>query len=73
MKIIRKNSNVEECCTGFVLENPYMKYPIHSWIYYENKHYDAEVPNGVKNFQDLPLFQRIKIDNKDIYDNKFTK
>lgn len=59
--------------TGFVLENPYMKYPIHSWIYYENKHYDAEVPNGVKNFQDLPLFQRIEIDNKDIYDNKFTK
>ena len=30
----------------------------HEWIYHAGKHYDAETPNGVENFLDLPIFQR---------------
>lgn len=31
----------------------------HTWIYYNGKHYDAEVPNGVKNWYDIPLIKRM--------------
>jgi hypothetical protein len=30
----------------------------HCWIYYENKHYDAECPFGVTNLFELPFFER---------------
>jgi len=30
----------------------------HVWVYHAGKHYDAEDPNGVENFLDLPLFRR---------------
>lgn len=32
----------------------------HSWIEYKGKHYDAEAPNGVKDWRDLPLLKRSK-------------
>jgi hypothetical protein len=31
----------------------------HSWIYYNRKHYDAELPNGSKNWYDLPLIKKL--------------
>ena len=31
----------------------------HVWLYYNGKHYDAETPNGVNDFIELPFFQRI--------------
>lgn len=31
---------------------------VHVWLYHQGKHYDAEAPNGVTNFLDLPLFKR---------------
>lgn len=30
----------------------------HCWMYHENKHYDAECPDGVENLFDLPFFRR---------------
>ena len=30
----------------------------HVWVYHKGKHYDAETPNGVDNFFDLPHCQR---------------
>lgn len=72
-KIVNQVPLSEECCTGFVLENDYMKYPIHVWIYYDNKHYDAEAPQGVDEFQKLPFFSNINIDSQDLKINKFTK
>jgi hypothetical protein len=30
----------------------------HCWIYCDNKHYDAECPEGVENLFELPFFQR---------------
>lgn len=30
--------------------------PKHIWIYYEEKHYDVEAPNGVNNPWNLPIF-----------------
>lgn len=29
-------------------------FPSHYWIYYNGKHYDSEVPSGIKNFFELP-------------------
>ena len=31
----------------------------HQWIYYNGKHYDAERPNGVNKWYELPIFQRM--------------
>jgi len=30
----------------------------HDWIFYNGKHYDAECPEGVDNFMDLPIFKK---------------
>lgn len=30
----------------------------HAWIKYKGKHYDAEVPTGVSQYEDLPFFYR---------------
>jgi hypothetical protein len=44
----------------------------HVWIKYNNKFYDAETPNGVINWKDLPFIQKIyKIRNK--YPDDVTK
>jgi len=32
------------------------KYGGHVWIVWNNHHYDAECPNGVQNFEQLPIF-----------------
>lgn len=37
--------------------------PVHWWVWYKGLHYDAEVPNGVKHWLDLPFYQRIYHDN----------
>ena len=31
----------------------------HVWVKYNNKFYDAETPNGVKNWKELPYIQKI--------------
>jgi hypothetical protein len=31
----------------------------HVWVYYNGKHYDAECPEGVESFLDLPIYKRI--------------
>jgi hypothetical protein len=33
-------------------------FPVHMWVRYNGLNYDAEAPNGVRSFWDLPLFQR---------------
>jgi len=33
----------------------------HTWIFYNGKHYDAEVPHGVERWCDLPLVQKFFI------------
>ncbi len=32
----------------------------HTWIEYKGRLYDAEVPNGVRNWKDLPFWKRLK-------------
>lgn len=32
----------------------------HAWIMFEGKHYDAEVPYGVSNHMELPIFKKLK-------------
>ena len=36
-----------------------LQYIDHAWIYYKGKHYDAETPNGVDNWKDIPHVQRV--------------
>jgi hypothetical protein len=33
--------------------------PTHVWVFHNGKHYDAEAPQGVDNWFDLPIFKRI--------------
>jgi hypothetical protein len=33
-------------------------YGYHAWVYYEGKHYDSDVPDGVTNLFDLPTFKQ---------------
>lgn len=30
----------------------------HVWVWYKDKHYDAEAPQGVLDWKDLPIFKR---------------
>ena len=32
----------------------------HTWVVYKSKHYDAETPDGVDDYLDLPQFKRMK-------------
>lgn len=32
----------------------------HVWIFYKGKHFDAEVPKGVDDFLDLPIFKHCR-------------
>lgn len=34
------------------------KIPSHVWVVFNNRHYDAECPDGVDNFFELPLLRR---------------
>jgi hypothetical protein len=36
-------------------------YPAHAWIKYEDRFFDAEVPEGVKSREELPFFRRNEI------------
>lgn len=35
-----------------------IKMPYHIWFYFKGKNYDAECPEGVENFFDLPFYKR---------------
>ena len=34
--------------------------PLHVWILYKGRHYDAEAPEGVDNWRELPIFTKFK-------------
>ncbi len=38
--------------------------PCHIWVYHKGKHYDAEAPDGVKSFWDLPIYKKVIKRNK---------
>ena len=40
--------------------------PIHAWVVYKGKCYDAETPNGVKSFKSLPYLNRLGFDINNI-------
>jgi hypothetical protein len=39
-------------------DDSYRVGPDHVWVFHKGKHYDAETPNGVENFLDIPHFKR---------------
>jgi hypothetical protein len=44
---------------GLTWNDVRLSVPSHAWIVFQNRHYDAECPEGVDNFFELPLFRRI--------------
>jgi hypothetical protein len=70
--VSRRVDDAEECCTAYVVENDYMTYPPHSWVFDGENHYDAECPEGVSDFRELPFFGDVDVDPADVRDNRFT-
>lgn len=48
----------EEDEYGAIVDEGGQKLPSHHWVEYEGKHYDAEAPDGVTNWRELPLMKR---------------
>lgn len=57
-----------ECETDFLVGT---ELPSHIWVKYNGDHYDAEEPEGVEFWWNLPLFNRLK--NKPTYKSIFSK
>src|SRR5207248_5229296 len=34
--------------------------PRHAWVFFRGRHYDAECPDGVTDWRDLPVFKRAR-------------
>ena len=57
----------EEVCDGSYPEigasasrNPPFGLPGHFWILHAGRHYDAEAPEGVDRWEDLPIYRRTR-------------
>jgi hypothetical protein len=50
------NNHLPEGKTWFQIDHTH--FPYHTWIFFENHHYDAEHPYGVDNFFELESFRR---------------
>jgi len=56
------SDNLEEVSTESFVNiesDEWANYPGHVWIYYGDKFYDAECPQGVNDWRELPIFRRI--------------
>lgn len=62
LKIASKVEGSSEVCTENFVEFGVL--PGHVWILFGGKHYDAECPEGTKNFMMLPIF--LKMGEKEI-------
>jgi len=50
---------VEELREGEIEETAFhANNPQHVWVYYQGKYYDSEVPFGVDDWRELPIFLR---------------
>lgn len=47
---------VEEECSEY--HAPFGTLPGHMWVKVDGRHYDAECPNGVKRWNQLPIFAK---------------
>jgi hypothetical protein len=34
--------------------------PGHAWVFFHGRHFDAECPQGVRNWRNLPVFRRAR-------------
>jgi hypothetical protein len=51
-------ATAELCTENFPEEGA--RLPGHCWVQHEGRHYDAEAPDGVEDWQDLPIFKRVR-------------
>ena len=58
MEVIKRMDGYSDCLTEVCTENfvEFGELAGHCWILYKGKHYDAESPQGVKNWKQLPIF-----------------
>lgn len=59
-----KIPGAESVCTENFTDSG--KYPGHIWIYYKGRHYDAESPEGVKDWKELPIFKKVNASSQNI-------
>lgn len=58
-RVLKAVPEAEERCSAMVLDDPmHPVYGGHVWVYHNGKHYDAEAPDGVTDWKDLPFMQR---------------
>lgn len=54
--LVSKVAGAEDVCTENFVD--FGELPGHMWVIYEDKHYDAECPEGVTDFKELPIFKK---------------
>lgn len=42
-------------------------FPWHVWVYHRGRHYDAEAPDGVEDWKDLPFWRRWAVKRSDLF------
>lgn len=47
---------IEMCSESIEGSHAHPELPGHCWIFYDGKHYDAEIPEGTEDWKLLPLF-----------------
>jgi hypothetical protein len=65
LALLGPNSHAREVCDASfpeigeaVSRTPPFGLPGHFWILHDGRHYDAEAPEGVDRWQDLPIYRR---------------
>ncbi len=56
LAVVEKCKGAIDVCTENYVD--FGMLPGHVWIIYRMKHYDAECPEGVNNWRELPIFKR---------------
>ena len=61
------------CTESFLEPEDHFTLPGHVWTYTDGRHYDAEAPDGVEDWRNLPIFQRIRKQLPEVYQPIFDK
>lgn len=70
--VLDAHPSASECSTGLVFRRSVnYQYPVHVWVYEDGQHYDAEAPDGVETFAELPFWKRtdVEISNEHLVDD----
>ena len=58
-RVVRRVPGAEERCSAMMVQDG--MHPVfggHVWVYFDGRHYDAETPDGVRDWRALPFMDR---------------